>query len=88
MGNVPLPQKGSTRIRSSRQGVSISSLSLPALTIASPAVTTIRGIYDLPIYDLPIYDLGGRKIVNSKSVNSKLHRGIYIRNGKKIVVKK
>jgi len=33
------------------------------------------------------YTIDGRKIVNSKSVNRKLHKGIYIRNGKKIVIK-
>jgi hypothetical protein len=33
------------------------------------------------------YDLSGRKIVNSKSSNSKLPKGIYIHNGRKIVIK-
>ena len=32
-----------------------------------------------------VYDLSGRKIVNSKLSNSKLHRGIYIINGKKYI---
>ena len=31
------------------------------------------------------YDLSGRQIVNGKSVNGKLPRGVYIRNGKKMV---
>ena len=34
-----------------------------------------------------VYDLQGRQIVNSKSVNGKLSRGIYIRNGRKVVVR-
>ena len=50
-------------------------------------VTAIKGIYDSPICDSQIYDLGGRKIANSKSVNSKLQRGLYIQNGKKIIIK-
>lgn len=33
------------------------------------------------------YDLNGRKIVNGKSVNGKLPRGVYIQNGKKVVIK-
>ena len=33
------------------------------------------------------YDLQGRKIVNGKSVNGKLPHGVYIRNGKKTVVR-
>ena len=33
------------------------------------------------------YDLSGRQIVNSKLSNCKLHRGIYIINGKKQVIK-
>lgn len=34
-----------------------------------------------------IFDLSGRQIVNGKSSNSKLTRGIYIINGKKVLVK-
>ena len=34
-----------------------------------------------------IYDLSGRQIVNRKSLNSKLPRGVYIINGKKVLVK-
>ena len=37
--------------------------------------------------DAPVYDLSGRQIVNSKSLDSKLRRGIYIRNGKKVMIK-
>ena len=33
------------------------------------------------------YDLSGRKIVNSKSVNGKLQKGVYIVNGKKVVIR-
>ena len=33
------------------------------------------------------YDLQGRQIVNNKSVNRKLSRGIYIHNGRKVVIK-
>ena len=36
--------------------------------------------------DSSVYDLLGRKIVNRQSVNSKLPKGVYIQNGKKIVV--
>ena len=32
-----------------------------------------------------VYDLSGRQIVNRKSSNSKLHRGVYIQNGKKVL---
>ena len=33
-----------------------------------------------------VYDLQGRKIVNGKSVNGKLQRGLYIVNGKKVII--
>ena len=36
----------------------------------------------------PWYDLSGRQIVNGKSSNGQLPRGIYIRNGKKVMMKK
>ena len=36
--------------------------------------------------DSSVYDLLGRKIVNRQSVNGKLPKGVYIQNGKKIVV--
>ena len=49
--------------------------------------TGIKGIYDSNIYDLPIYDLSGRRIVNGKSVNGKLQKGLYIVNGRKVVIK-
>ena len=34
-----------------------------------------------------IYDLSGRQIVNSKSSNGKLNKGIYIKDGRKVVVR-
>ena len=34
-----------------------------------------------------IYDLSGRKIVNGKSSNGKLNKGLYIVNGRKVVVR-
>ena len=34
-----------------------------------------------------VYDLQGRQIVNGKSVNGKLQRGLYIVNGKKVIIK-
>ena len=36
--------------------------------------------------DNSVFDLQGRKIVNRQSVNGKLQRGIYIMNGKKILI--
>ena len=35
-----------------------------------------------------IYDLSGRKIVNGKWLNGKLPKGIYIHNGKKLLINK
>ena len=37
--------------------------------------------------DAPVYDLSGRQITNGKSSASKLRTGIYIRNGKKVMIK-
>jgi len=55
---------------------------------------TATGIIDLTPNPSPTgegsgywYDLSGRKIVNSKSLNRKLPRGLYINNGKKILIK-
>ena len=35
----------------------------------------------------PLYDLQGRKIENRESVNRKLPKGIYVKDGKKVVLK-
>ena len=37
--------------------------------------------------DNTIYDLSGRKIANGTSPNTHLPNGIYIQNGKKVVVR-
>jgi hypothetical protein len=37
--------------------------------------------------DRPVYTLDGRQIVNSQSENSKLPKGLYILNGRVVVVK-
>ena len=34
-----------------------------------------------------LYDLSGRKIVNNTPASSTLSKGIYIRNGKKVILK-
>lgn len=47
------------------------------------AVRAVIGIQE----DAPVYDLSGRQIVNGKSQENKLRRGIYIRNGKKVLIK-
>ena len=62
----------------------------PSMAVDGDA-TGIKGIYDSNIYDLPIYDLSGRRIVNGKSVNGtsvngKLQKGLYIVNGKKVII--
>lgn len=54
-------------------------------------VTGVKAICDLPVSELQYgangcYDLSGRK-VDSKSVNGKLRKGIYIVNGRKVIVK-
>ncbi|MBR6445986.1 MAG: hypothetical protein IKS94_06125, partial [Prevotella sp.] len=36
--------------------------------------------------DGSVFDLQGRKIVNGTSVNGKLPKGVYIVNGRKVVV--
>ena len=48
--------------------------------------TSIKSNCDLPIGDLPIYGLDGQKL-NVKSANGKLPAGMYIINGKKVVIK-
>ena len=53
--------------------------------------TGIYGIYNSTMrkeqVNDAIYDLSGRKIVNCKLSNGKLPKGIYIKNGKKFIVK-
>jgi len=53
----------------------------------------VQGIVDLQAEDLRldskvVYDLQGRKIANGKSVNSKSPKGLYIKNGKKVIINK
>jgi hypothetical protein len=47
------------------------------------ATTGIKSVYDSPNGDSRIYDLSGRQVVNNRDLTN----GIYIRNGKKIVIK-
>lgn len=50
--------------------------------------TGVRGVQEQkPSDDDSIYDLSGRQIVNGKLSNGKLPRGIYIMNGKIVMVK-
>ena len=47
------------------------------------ATTGIKSVFDSPNGDSRIYDLSGRQVVNNRNLTN----GIYIRNGKKIVIK-
>jgi hypothetical protein len=47
------------------------------------AITGIKSVYDSPNGDSRIYDLSGRQVVKNRDLTN----GIYIRNGKKIVIK-
>lgn len=49
--------------------------------------TSISGTPSMKQDDDAVYDLSGRKIVNNNSSNGTLPRGIYIVNGKKVLVK-
>ena len=71
---------------------SISSLSLPALTISSPESTGIEeveGFKGSRVQGGEIYNLAGQRVDGSRlKVNgSRLKSGIYIQNGKKFIVK-
>ena len=62
--------------------------SAPMLTIDFGETTGIQTIEHSPLnIDHSVYDLQGRQVVNGKSVNGKLQRGLYIVNGKKVVIK-
>lgn len=60
------------------------------LTSSGVEQVTVTGITPLTAYGLPladaIYTLDGRKIVNGNLSNCKLPKGIYIVNGKKVVM--
>ena len=52
------------------------------------AIETVTGFTSSSGFgDVPVYDLGGRPVVNGKEGTGKLSKGVYIRNGKKFVVK-
>ena len=57
----------------------------PAPTSEAP--TAIDEIENSKSSNGKCYDLSGREIVNSKSSNSKLPRGIYIKEGRKVIIK-
>ena len=39
------------------------------------------------IMDNSVYDLQGRKLANSKLSNGQMQKGVYVVNGKKVIVK-
>ena len=60
----------------------------PRLTIGDDGMTGIRTMSDVRSKMSDVwYTLDGRKIVDGKSVNVKLPKGIYIKNGKKLIVR-
>ena len=48
-------------------------------------VTAVNGLNVAPAVSA-LYDLQGRKTGNGKSANRKLHKGIYVKGGKKVVI--
>ena len=54
---------------------------------AFPWDTHIQTVTTTDNANAPVYDLGGRQIVNGKLSNSKLQRGLYIQNGRKVIMK-
>jgi hypothetical protein len=68
-------------------GSTISSLSRQALSIGSGSPTGISTTLKDSEVKSALYDLQGRKIDNRKQGNRQLSRGLYIQNGKKILVK-
>ncbi|MBQ7510428.1 MAG: leucine-rich repeat protein [Prevotella sp.] len=55
-------------------------------TVQSDSSTGIEAMtHDQPGMADSVYDLTGRRIVNGKSVNRELHKGIYVKNGKKFI---
>jgi hypothetical protein len=60
----------------------------PTLKIVFDETTSIRTMSDVRSKMSDVwYTLDGRKIVDGKSVNGKLPKGIYIKNGKKLIVR-
>ena len=55
----------------------------------SPTVEAIKGITNsIAPYGDSLYDLSGRKLPSLQGgVGGRLHKGVYIQNGKKFVVK-
>ena len=60
-------------------------LSFDYWQLSNGSETGIETVQSSKIKVQSYYDLSGRQIVNSKLSNSKLHRGIYIVNGKKYI---
>ena len=59
-----------------------------AMYLAHAGTDVATGIGNVNVNaDVDVYDLGGRKYGEGKLQNGKLTRGVYIMNGKKVVVK-
>jgi hypothetical protein len=52
---------------------------------ATSILSTLNSTLSTP--DTPIFDLGGRKLSNGKLSNSQIEKGIYVKNGRKVIVK-
>ena len=70
----------------------IATSTISEVPTAAPVMTDIKDIYDstndhLQIVNGKIFDLTGRTIANDAITNGRLPKGLYIQNGKKILVR-
>ena len=78
---------GKKKVKCDIRGVSKDIEVIATFRLDAETAITLTAEDEVTSEDAPVYDLSGRQIVNSKSLDSKLRRGIYIRNGKKVMIK-
>ena len=66
---------------------SVGSIDNPFVIDLDKATDDIASLYSVAVNTGDVYDLNGRMVLKGKSDLRKLPKGVYIRNGQKLVVK-
>lgn len=87
-GKLAYPQDGdNNRLKGMRAYFQLpSGATAPTLVVDGSPITGIEGLENLTTEQVTVFDLSGRKIYSGSFADCKLPRGVYIVNGKKLII--
>ena len=87
-GKLAYPQDGdNNRLKGMRAYFQLpSGATAPTLVVDGSPITGIEGLENLTTDQVTVFDLSGRKIYSGNFADCKLPRGVYIVNGKKLII--